>query len=297
MKVNRKSFFEALRSTIFHGGYSQSQVNGLERLLTVFEKYYAAVWEQEHGRAMTLQMAAYCLATSYWETAHRMMPVYETLARNPGQAKARLEAWYQKKHPSVRPYWREGWFGRGDVQLTHKDNYAKATKMLGRMGIFVDLVIDPELAMDSNTSAHILFAGSYKGLFSGKALPDFIDADDENDFSDYVHARAVINGKDKAQAIAAIATHFESALVASILEEQPFPAASEPYEPPETEDHTPQKSTTIMAAAGQAAAAITGLFSALGDMNPWIAGLLIVVSVVALVWIIREQRRKARLGV
>lgn len=295
MKFNRKKLFDALRATVFHGGFTPSQVHGIERLLTVFEDSYATKWEDAHGESMTLQLVSYCFATSYWETAHRMMPVYETLAKTPSQAKARLESWYKKKRPKVTPYWRDGWFGRGDVQITHEYNYVKATQLLARMGIIADLMTNPELAMDPINSAHILFAGSYEGMFTGKALPDYIDADDVGEFEDYTHARYVINGRDKAQAIARIAQDFEAAFKSALIIEP----LEEPgvYEHVEKDDNVVTKSTTVMASAGKAATAIGGVLGAFSGLNPWIAGLLILLVAGAFVWVVRERKLKSWLGV
>lgn len=301
IKINRKKVFDHLRSTVFHGGYSQSQVHGIDRLLNVFEQHYVATWEQAHGLNMALQLAAYCLATCYWETGKRMMPVYETHARNSAQAIRRLEKWYRTKRPKrVTPYWREGWFGRGDVQLTHKYNYVKGTELLAEIGVSADLVANPELAIDPINSAHILFLGSYKGAFTGRRLADYIDADEVEEFGDYVHARAVINGRDKARTIARFAQDFEDALMVSI---EIVPATKEPeIEPgvtnePETTGTPLTESTTIIAAAGQAAVTITGVVSALGELNPWVSGVLIIVSAAALLWIVRERKYKSFLGV
>jgi predicted chitinase len=47
-------------------------------------------------------------------------------------------------------YWSSGFYGRGYIQLTWKDNYEAASKALG-----VDLIANPDLAMQSDIAARI----------------------------------------------------------------------------------------------------------------------------------------------
>jgi hypothetical protein len=64
-------------------------------------------------------------------------------------------------------------------------------------------------------SAHSLFLGNREGWWTGKALGRFIDGKDEADDVDvkeYLAARGVVNGSDKAQKIANHAIVFETAL-------------------------------------------------------------------------------------
>lgn len=162
---------------------------------------------------LSLQEAAYVLGTGYHETAHTMKPVRETLAATDAQAISRLEyAWSRGKLPWVKtPYWRVdsngvSWLGRGYVQLTHRDNYVRMGQRLG-----VSLAADPTLAMRSDTAAKILVIGSKEGLFTGRKLSDYINATR----TDYVGARRIINGTDKAAAIAKLAQAYEAALQSS----------------------------------------------------------------------------------
>jgi predicted chitinase len=143
--------------------------------------------------------------------------VRETLARTDQAAVNKLEkAWKAGRLPSVRtPYWRfdqdgKTWLGRGYVQLTHRKNYARAGLELG-----IDLLGNPSLAMKPDIAARILVRGSEKGWFTGKRLSDYLPGD-------YVNARRIINGTDKAHEIAALARTFEEALRAS-----PAPSAAQ----------------------------------------------------------------------
>ena len=136
-----------------------------------------------------------------------MQPVRETLASSDAQAIARLEAaWRNGRLPQVkRPYWRpdaqgRSWFGRGYVQLTHQVNYRKAGALIG-----VDLLSDPDLALDADIAAQILIQGCQSGLFTGRRLADYLPGD-------WIGARRVINGSDRAQPIATLASAIYAAL-------------------------------------------------------------------------------------
>jgi predicted chitinase len=139
-----------------------------------------------------------------------MQPVRETLASSDEDAMARLEfAWSRGRLRSVKtPYWRKdgsgkSWLGRGYVQLTHRANYERMGQRLG-----VDLVGRPELAMVPSIAADILIVGSQEGVFTGRRLGEFVG----DGKLDYVSARRVINGLDKAKQIAEYARGFEKAI-------------------------------------------------------------------------------------
>lgn len=134
---------------------------------------------------------AYCLATALWETNHTMQPVEEAYYLG-----SKAEAYRQK----LRYY---PWHGRGFAQLTWESNYLKAAKATG-----ADLIGHPDLAMDPDIAGQILVIGSRDGWFTGKKLSDYITRTK----TDYVGARRIINGTDKAAQIAAIAEQYESAL-------------------------------------------------------------------------------------
>jgi putative chitinase len=137
--------------------------------------------------------AAYVMATAWWETAHTVEPVKEAYwVKN-------AEAWRKK---NLRYY---PWYGRGYVQLTWERNYIHAGKQLG-----LDLTTNPESVMVPDVSAQILVTGSLEGWFTGKKLGDYITLSK----SDFKGARRIINGTDKASAIAAIARAYDTALKA-----------------------------------------------------------------------------------
>lgn len=89
--------------------------------------------------------------------------------------------------------------GRGLVQITWKRNYRVFGDLLG-----LDLVNEPELAQDWDVAIRIMVEGMVGGAFTGKRLADYI-RDDEADF---IGARRIINGTDRAQIIADYAQQF-----------------------------------------------------------------------------------------
>ena len=193
--MNRAAFYAVVRKDL--GALTQSQVTGFEVLLTAVN-------------GLPVAQQAYLLATAWHETGATMQPVREAHGATDAQTIARLEkAWAAGKLKWVKkPYWRKdadgkSWFGRGYVQLTHKDNYQKASDRMG-----IDLVSDPSAALSPMIAARILVQGCTEGWFTGAKLSDFLPGN-------YVGARKVVNGTDRAQDIAHYAVTFEAALKAA----------------------------------------------------------------------------------
>lgn len=214
--MDKKLFFEVAKSAVFGGKpLNQGQVNGCEILLDACQRH-----------RMPTNDAAYILATSHWETGGTMLPVIETRTAkdktNPSVDTAirRLNASFKagKLKWVKTPYWRKdadgkSWLGRGYPQLTHKTNYEKASKIVG-----VDLVANPERMLEPEIAAEVMVVSMRDGGFTGKKLRDFIDLSDDSDAIDrreYLKARAVVNGKDRASEIADLAIGYERALRAS----------------------------------------------------------------------------------
>ena len=191
MGVDRRYFFERVRAEIFGGRLRAKQVEGLNAILDGWEKR-----APEGDR----QALSYVLATAFHETAGTMRPVRETLAKTDAAAIARLEKAYASgRLSSVRaPYWRpdaegKSWLGRGLVQLTHRRNYEAMSKLTG-----VDLVADPARAMELEISVTILIEGMRAGSFTGLKLGDYF----RPGRADWLGARRIINGTDRAELVA-----------------------------------------------------------------------------------------------
>ncbi len=137
---------------------------------------------------------AYVLATADHETNHTFKPVTEAYWLNDP------DAYLKKHHANYYPY-----YGRGYVQLTWKKNYEKYGTLLGR-----DLVGHPELALDAETALFVLVHGFKTGIFTGRKVSDYIDANK----TEFFNARRCINGTDKAREIAALAETYLAKLQA-----------------------------------------------------------------------------------
>lgn len=195
-------FYNWLRSNAMLGPkISPAEYQGCKAVL-------AACYERQHSLAFT----AYELATDYHETAHTMQPVNEL-----GGAAYYLRLYdvngqrptLAKQMGNTAPGDGVKFHGRGLVQLTWKTNYATAGKALG-----IDLVGHPELALDMVNAASILVRGMEEGWFSGKKLGDYLPESGSGTLAQFVKARPIVNGTDKADLIAGYAVSFQQALVA-----------------------------------------------------------------------------------
>lgn len=215
--LDRKVFFDNVRSALFQGGIAQPQVDGITADLNYWEANYP------DGNPQHL---AYILATEYWETQQTMQPIPENGGkdyltrmydiRGSRPAKAR-------ELGNINPGDGALYTG-GKVQLTGRANFRKMGKKLG-----IDLEGHPELVYQMSTSTAILFAGMMDGDFTGKSLADFTDLSGN---LDPTRARKVVNGTDHATEIATIFALFWDAIQAAALAtEQPVPIADVPTVP------------------------------------------------------------------
>lgn len=185
--MNRKNFYDIVRPKLFGGNLNPEQVKGIEAVLDEWEK-----------RGLTdLRFLAYMLATDKHETNATMEAVREAYWLSEDWRRTHLRYW---------PY-----YGRGLVQLTWEDNYRKMSRVIG-----VDLVANPDAALDTVNAVQIMFEGMLRadtgvGDFTGRCLEQYFN--DTTD--DPVGARAIINGTDKALLIAGFHYDFLTALKAA----------------------------------------------------------------------------------
>lgn len=180
-----------------------------------------------HGCSRPQQ--AYLLATAAWETAGSLEPVREAYYLGAGAAAYRQ---------SLRYY---PWYGRGFVQLTWERNYLLAGQKLDR-----DFLSDPDAVMDPEAAAEILVAGSMEGWFTGRALPDYVSPTR----CDFVGARRVINGTDRAADVAALAVEYLAALQPDTRRTVRRGSTGDPV----------AELQSLLAAAGRAPGAADGIF-------------------------------------
>jgi len=173
MKFNRKIYFDQVRP-MFGGSLSQEQVDGQNFLL--------GAWEKE-PLSSDLRHLSYSLATTRHETASTMLPV-EEYGHGAGQP-------YGVADPETG----QTYYGRGYVQLTWRENYARATRELDLEGDD-DLEWHAERALDPTISARTLYRGMTDGWFrtGSDGEPETLDKYfNENDDEPYA-AREIVNG-------------------------------------------------------------------------------------------------------
>lgn len=195
--MDRAAFFRSIRPA-FGGSLDQRQVSGMEALL-------------DAGAALDMHHMANVLGQVRRETGGIMAPIKETVLpshrdQNPSDAEVirRLDAAFAKGQLTwvKTPYWRAGYFGRGQIQITHEPNYRK-------FGVTKDQ------ALELRHSARIAVTGMRDGLFTGKRLADyqFPAALDERPDK---NPRRIVNGKDGSDAeVAAFHRQFAIALAAA----------------------------------------------------------------------------------
>ncbi len=182
MGINRQFFFEEARFRLFDGRFRASQVEGLTLLLDR--------WERDHADKDD-RWLAYILATVHHETDKSFRPL-EEYGKGRGKAYGR----------PVPPY-NQAYYGRGYCQLTWDYNYRRFGDFLG-----LPLLAQPHLACEPGPAADILFLGMIQGLYTGRRLAQYIDGAK----CDFVNARRIVNGLDKAHLIADHARRFYAAI-------------------------------------------------------------------------------------
>jgi putative chitinase len=188
LAFNRENFFSGYRKK--YGALNQTQVNGLDALITGIEK---------DASVSDVRWAAYMLATVKHECADRYQPLEEF-----GKGKGRKYGSPVKLVIEGKTY-NNVYFGRGYVQLTWDFNY----KNLGAaLGLGTQLLTNPALALDPAIAYSIMSYGMRNGTFTGKKLADTISGSK----CDYRNSRKIINGLDKADLIAGYAVAFEKML-------------------------------------------------------------------------------------
>jgi hypothetical protein len=184
--MNRAKFFAGVRPLMPGSRLTQLQVTRIEAVLNGIEE-----------RELPAAQAAYVLATSHHESDFwRTLVEYAS-----GKAyEGRKDLGNTQKGDGVK------FKGRGFVQITGRRNYTDWSKRLG-----VDFLTQPELVTDLKFAVPILIDGMLLGTFTGKKLSTYITKTK----ADFVNARRIINGTDKASAIAGHAKKFLAALTAA----------------------------------------------------------------------------------
>lgn len=231
MKINRKKFFANIKAPLFGGHFTQEQVNGIDALIDVIDEQH-----------ISTSHTANIFAQVYHETGRKMGPVREGFAKSDRAAREHVTKLFQKGVIS-RDYGKPhangmSYYGRGPIQITHKENYAKLSPYVG-----VDLVASPDLALSPKIGAKIAVIGMTLGLFTGKKLSDYSG-------HDYFNMRSIVNGdKNKrdrnghkmGDLIARYSREFEDALVYEKVTEPTVPTPAEPVDKEPARYHNLEK--------------------------------------------------------
>ena len=181
--INRPAFFKNIKANGLFITMTQRQVDSITAILDECERQQVT-----DGRQI-----AYILATPYHECYNPRTPETRcTPIKESGSERyLRGKVYY--------PY-----IGRGFSGLTWKANYQKETKRLG-----VDLVNMPDLILNITLAANSHVYCMKNGTYTGKKLSDYIAGVK----CDFINARRIINGTDKAGLIAGYANKFLSSLI------------------------------------------------------------------------------------
>ncbi len=182
--MNTAAFFAAVRASMFGGSLSQDVVDDLSALLEAWDTY-------GDGDANKL---AYILATAFHES-DRFKVMEEYASGNAYEGRADLGNTVAGDGVKFK--------GRGYVQTTGRRNYTDWSKRLG-----IDLLKEPKCASERPIAARMAVQGSMLGTFTGRKLGDYISGDKV----DFLGARRVINGTDRASLIAGYAKKFATAI-------------------------------------------------------------------------------------
>ena len=196
---DKAKFFKVCRDGVMGPTLDQGEVSGAETILDAMA-------------GAPLAWCAYALATAWHETAHTMQPIsefggnsyftrmYDVNGQRPALARQNGNA-----------YPGDGvlFHGRGYVQLTWRSNYRKAGEKTG-----CPLEGNPDLAMRPDIAAQIMRCGMEAGWFTGRAFKDYLPANGPANSGNFLSARRIINGTDRAELIAGYAVKFQDALLA-----------------------------------------------------------------------------------
>lgn len=215
--IDRAAFFAAVRKSLFGGRLSASQVAGMEDMLDAWDR----------SGFTDLRWLADIFGGVYHEVGRRMVPVREGFAStDAGARKVVAKRSYGKP---AGPYGLV-YYGRGRIQNTWLANYQKLEKRFG-----YPFVKEPDRLLESKIDATVTVHGHAEGIWTGKKLSDYFTPTK----ADWINARRIVNGIDRAAEIAGYSKAFHAALVSANRPGEPPappPPVTPPVEPPPPQD-------------------------------------------------------------
>lgn len=268
--MNRAKFFLAVRMDplLFGGTLPESAVVTMNAMLDEWQK----------RKLQLLTWLAYMMSTARGEVGRNMAPVREGFAQSDAAARAYVKRNFPHYAMEILGH---VWYGRGLVQLTWLRNYqAFRDEILRVFG--VDIVANPDAVLRPDIAVYIMFEGMIRGIFTTKKLADYFT----DKISDWINARRIINGTDKASLFGNMGQRFHAALLAA---KEDAPAPSKDVEKNVTSRERGAAKVGTGGAAGTGAAD-AGNF----DWQLWvIVGACVLVVVVALFLAYRKRKQLA----
>ncbi len=207
MTIDRNKFFTELGGSLFNGNLSNTQKKGIDTLLSYWESSLA---DQDK------RWLAYVFGTVHHEAQKTMRPIKEKGDDSYFYRKYDINGDRPEKAQelgNVMPGDGVKFCGRGFVQLTGRSNYTYWAERLK-----VNLVEEPDIALRHDIATKIIIDGMIQGNFTGKKLNDYFNATKD----DWVNARRIVNGIDKAELVADYAKQYYAAIQHSVID-QPEP--------------------------------------------------------------------------
>lgn len=211
--IDRRKFFAEIRRAPFGGSLLPETVRGIDAILD----------EWERRKLTDKRWLAYMLATVRRECGIRMLPVREGFGDDDAESRRFVK---RQGYKYAEPVNGHVYYGRGLVQLTWDFNYRKMGELLK-----LDLLNNPDLALNSAIASKIMFEGMIRGSFTGRSLALYFN----DETTDWRNARKIVNGLDYADEVATTAKAFYAALKAAgetsgiqqpIKTDSPAPTAS-----------------------------------------------------------------------
>lgn len=153
------------------------------------------------NKPVLLQQIAYICATAHHETGANYGTWKEVRQEKTDTSRRKEVRRLQDR------YWDSGYYGRGPVQLTWQENYKWAQALTG-----APLLSQPDLLLTNLSLGYeVMIIGMVAGNFTGKSLNTYINKNE----IDYIGARRIINGADRAEDIAKYTEKFYNVLINS----------------------------------------------------------------------------------